>query len=54
VKKISRRDFLKTVAVGGAALGIGNVVPFNIIQSAAGNAGPGIRPIVSVVKIKKI
>jgi uncharacterized protein (DUF362 family) len=52
VKKISRRDFIKTVAVGGTALGIGNVVSFNAVKSSEGNSGPEIRPIVSVVKIK--
>ena len=44
---------MKTVAVGGAALGIGNVVSFSAIKSSESYSGLEIRPIVSVVKIKK-
>lgn len=43
---------MKTVAVGGTALGIGNFVPFNGLASAKSKSGPANRPIVSVVKIK--
>jgi uncharacterized protein (DUF362 family) len=52
MKKISRRDFMKTVAVGGAALGIGNVVSLSASKRAESNMAPSIRPVVSVVKIK--
>lgn len=51
MKKISRRDFMKRIAVGGAALGIGNIVPFNALKSSAAISTPE-KPVVSVVKIK--
>jgi uncharacterized protein (DUF362 family) len=51
MKKISRRDFMKTVAVGGAALGIGNIVPCNAFKGSMGNSGTESKPVVSVVKI---
>lgn len=51
MEKISRRDFMKTIAAGGAALGIGNVVSFNASKSSAAISGPQ-KPVVSVVKIK--
>jgi len=51
MKKISRRDFMKTVAVGGAALGIGNIVSLNALKSSAAISNPD-KPVVSVVKIK--
>lgn len=52
MKKLSRRDFMKTIAAGGAALGIGNIVCFNALKSSAGISNPESKPVVSVVKIK--
>jgi uncharacterized protein (DUF362 family) len=52
MKKLSRRDFMKTIAVGGAALGMGNIVSCNAPKSSAGNSRPESKPVVSVVKIK--
>jgi uncharacterized protein (DUF362 family) len=52
MKKISRRDFMKTIAVGGAALGMGNIVSCNALKSSAGTSRPESKPVVSVVKIK--
>lgn len=52
MKKISRRDFMKTIAVGGAAMGLGNIVSFNALKSSAAISLPENKPVVSVVKIK--
>ena len=52
MKKISRRDFIKTMAVGGAALGIGNVISCNAFNNSKSISEPEIRSVVSVVKIK--
>ncbi len=52
MKKISRRDFMKTVAVGGVALGMGNIVSCNALKSSAGTSRPESKPVVSIVKIK--
>jgi uncharacterized protein (DUF362 family) len=52
MKNISRREFVKTVAVGGATFGIGNLVPFNSFASSKNDSEPKIRPVVSVVQIK--
>jgi uncharacterized protein (DUF362 family) len=52
LKKISRREFVKTVAVGGAALGIGNFVYCTASKGSMGKAGTESKPVVSVVKIK--
>jgi len=52
MKKISRRDFMKTMAVGGAALGMGNLVSCNALKDSTGNSRPESKPVVSVVKIK--
>ena len=52
MKKISRREFIKTVAVGGAALGVGNAVTLNAFSGTKNDLGKEIRPIVSVAKIK--
>jgi uncharacterized protein (DUF362 family) len=52
MKKVSRRDFMKTIAVGGAALGMGNIVSCNALKNSAGNSRSESKPVVSVVKIK--
>jgi len=52
MKKITRRDFIKTVAVGGAALGLNNVVPGFASELAGEIITPTGKDIVSVVKIK--
>ena len=52
MKKIGRREFIKTVAVAGAALGVGNVVPLNAFMGSKKDPGKGIRPVVSVAQIK--
>jgi uncharacterized protein (DUF362 family) len=52
VKKMSRRDFLKTAALGGAALGLGNMVsPLSILNAPTSWASVD-KPVVSVVRIK--
>ena len=52
MKKLSRRDFVKTIAAGGVALGMGNIVLGNALKSDAANSRPASKPVVSVVKIK--
>jgi uncharacterized protein (DUF362 family) len=52
MKKLSRRDFIKTVTIGGAALGMGNAVSSFASKSTKSNSEPAIRPVVSVVRIK--
>ena len=52
MKKITRRDFIKTAALGGAALGLGNIVPCHAIISDASSAEIESKAVVSVVKIK--
>ena len=52
MKKISRRDFIKTMAVGGAALGMGNLVSCKDAKSPAESAKSDGQHVVSVVKIK--
>jgi len=52
MKKISRRDFIKTVAVGGAAFGLNNVVPGFASELGGEIISPHGKDIVSVVKIK--
>ena len=49
MKKISRRDFVKSLAIGGAALGIGTGVPGVLLGASKPIEA---KPIVSVVKIK--
>ena len=51
MKKISRREFVKTMAVGGAALGLGNV-SVNAFKSYTANSNSEGKPVVCVVKIK--
>jgi uncharacterized protein (DUF362 family) len=52
MKKITRRDFIKTAALGGAALGIGRIVPGGAFANAAGNSGIESKAVVSIAKIK--
>lgn len=52
MKKISRREFVKTMAAGGAALGLGNIVSFSAFKSSTATSKPKGKPVVSVVKIK--
>ena len=49
MKKLNRRDFIKTVAAGGAVVGLGNIAACSILE---GLRPPGRRTVVSVVKIK--
>jgi len=51
MKKISRRDFIKALAVGGAALKMGYPGSCGALQDAAGHSGIESQPVVSVVKI---
>ena len=51
MKKICRRDFMKTIAVGGAALGIGNIVTLNALNGSAA-ISTSEKPVVSVAKIQ--
>lgn len=52
MKKMSRRDFLKTATVGGAALGLGSMVsPLSILNAPTAWASLD-KPVVSVVRIK--
>ena len=53
MKKISRRDFMKTAAIGGAAFGLAKMVPF-LSPLYPTNAWALVdRPVVSIVKINK-
>lgn len=52
MKKIDRREFLKTVTVGGAAVGFGGMFsPLSVLKSTTALASAG-KPVVSVVRIK--
>lgn len=53
MKKINRRDFIKTLAAGGAAVGLGNIASCSIFEKPHATASPDIKAVVSVVKIKK-
>ena len=52
MKKINRRDFIKTLAAGGAALGLGNIVSCSTFQRPRDTVGSESKAVVSVVKIK--
>ena len=53
MKKIDRRQFLKTVTVGGAAIGFGGMFsPLSVLKSTTALASVD-KPVVSVVRIKK-
>lgn len=52
MKKLNRRDFIKTLAGGGAALGLGNIISCSAFKSSKDTLGPEYKAIVSVVKIK--
>jgi uncharacterized protein (DUF362 family) len=52
MKKINRRDFIKTLAAGGAALGLGNIALASVSKSPQGTLLPESKAVVSVVKIK--
>jgi uncharacterized protein (DUF362 family) len=52
MKKINRRDFIKTLAAGGAALGLGNIA-FGCVPKSPQDAWlPESKAVVSVVRIK--
>jgi uncharacterized protein (DUF362 family) len=52
MKRISRRDFLKTVAVGGTAVGFGSMFsPLSVLKPTTALASVD-KPVVSVVRIK--
>jgi uncharacterized protein (DUF362 family) len=53
MKKINRRAFIKTLAAGGAAVGLGNIASCSIFTKPQLSPRPASRPVVSVVKIKK-
>ena len=53
MKKINRRDFLKGLAAGGAALGMGNIASCSIFTRPQTAMVPESKAVVSVVKIKK-
>jgi len=50
MKKLNRRDFIKTLAAGGAAVGLGNIASCSIFQRPQLQES---KAVVSVVKIKK-
>ncbi len=52
MKKINRRDFIKTLAAGGAAVGLGNIASCSIFERAHAKGFPEKKAVVSVVKIK--
>jgi uncharacterized protein (DUF362 family) len=54
MKKINRRDFIKTVAAGGAAVGLGNIASCSIFTKPQLTPRPASKAVVSVVKIKKL
>jgi uncharacterized protein (DUF362 family) len=53
MKEINRRDFIKTLAVGGAALGLGNIVTSFAFPGSKESVALENKAVVSVVKIKK-
>jgi uncharacterized protein (DUF362 family) len=52
MKRITRRDFIKTLAAGGAAWGLNHVVPSFASELSGKILDPKIKAVVSVVKIK--
>ena len=52
MKKINRRDFIKTLAAGGAALGLGNIACGSVFKNPQDAWLPEGKAVVSVVKIK--
>ena len=52
MKKLNRRDFIKTLAAGGAAVGLGNIASCSIFKRPQVTALPEGKAVVSVVKIK--
>ncbi len=52
MKKINRRDFIKTLAVGGAALGFRNIAFGSVSKNPQGTLLPESKAVVSVVKIE--
>jgi uncharacterized protein (DUF362 family) len=52
MKKINRRDFIKTLAAGGAALGLGNSAFGSLLKGPQGTWLPEGKAVVSVVRIK--
>jgi uncharacterized protein (DUF362 family) len=52
MKKINRRAFIKTLAVGGAAVGLGNIASCAIFKKPQVTGFPERKAIVSIVKIK--
>ena len=52
MKKLTRRDFIKTMAVGGAAFGLNNVVPGFASELAGEIISSDEKAVVSIVKIK--
>lgn len=53
MKEINRRDFIKTLAVGGAALGLGNIVTSFAFPGSKESVALENKAVVSVVKIDK-
>jgi uncharacterized protein (DUF362 family) len=52
MKRMSRRDFLKTAAVGGAAIGLGSMAsPLSVLKPTAASASVD-KAVVSIVRIK--
>jgi uncharacterized protein (DUF362 family) len=52
MKKINRRDFIKTLAAGGATLGLGNIACGSVFKSPQGTWLPESKAVVSIVRIK--
>ena len=52
MKKLNRRDFIKTLAAGGAAVGLGNIASCSIFNKPQVAVLPESKAVVSVVKIK--
>ena len=53
MKEISRREFLKTIAAGGAYVGMANMAPGASLLGIAEADTLAVRPVVSIVRIKK-
>jgi uncharacterized protein (DUF362 family) len=52
MKKLNRRDFIKTLAAGGAVVGLGNIASCSVFKKHQVAVLPESKAVVSVVKIK--